>query len=558
MLTTSLLWAQDISVTASLSSPTIALNEAAQLTITVVGAKDDITPPDVPKIEGFAVRFLGPSTQISIVNGQYSSQRSFIYNLFPAKTGHLQIPAITLNVGGADHTTAPLDMEVTNAAATPAAASTAAPTAESLKDRIFLQLSTPKARVYVGEKVPVSIRLFVNSLPLRNIQFPVMEKNGFVMDGIGQPQQYSQELNGVKYDVVDFSTYIYPTRAGDLDLGPVRLEGNLLYKTERSASSGGGLLNDDFFRGFFDNYQARPITLNAEALKMHVLDLPEEGRPANFSGAVGQLDFIASVAPSEVKVGDPLTLRMKVSGSGNFKSLEMPVFNDSRFKAYDPQTKDEGNARTLEQVIIPTADGITQVPALAFSYFDPMAGEYKAATQGPFAIKIAAAEPGHEFKAVGFSNLPQGAPIKVEQVDYVQEYVKKPIKKLIAFCRTPHSWAMALGFCLIVGGWSIWRNFRKRLISDDAFARKFNASKNAKQGLAQMEKLLKAGDEPGFYAMLHKTLSAHMRDKGLKEGNVPELKAIYESCDLVRFAGVRLGADQMQRHLEQTRRIVKS
>ena len=77
--------------------------------------------------------------------------------------------------------------------------------------------------------------------------------------------------------------------------------------------------------------------------------LPEDNRPDDFSGAIGQFDFQASVAPLQVKAGDPLTLKMDIKGSGNFKNLKMPVFKAPGFKSYEPQIKDQGMKKQLKK-----------------------------------------------------------------------------------------------------------------------------------------------------------------------------------------------------------------
>jgi len=547
--------AEDVLVEAVVSPDKISIKESAQLTVTVHGGGKGENAPQLPHIDGLDARYLGPSTSISIINGQYSSERSFIYNLFPVKTGRFQVPPLTVTVEGKDYTTKPADLEVVAGNIDRNDTSSSAPS-ENLKDRLFMVLAIPKTKVYVGEKVPVSVKLMVAQVPLHNIQFPKIDKNGFVMDDFSQPRQYTQAVNGTKYNVIDFSTYLYPVAAGALTVGPVQIEGSLLYRNpqqQRRNPSGGSFFNDDFFNGFFDSYQEKPITASSETLKLEVMPLPEEGRPTGFSGAVGQLDFDASISPAEVRVGDPVTLRMKVSGSANFRSIQVPVFSDSHFKTYDPQVKNEGNALTLEQVIIPTDVNIVAVPALYFNYFDPISGEYKTLTQGPFNLKVTAPQPGQEFKVVGFSELQAPA----APVDYVQKYIKQPFDRSVAVLKTPRFWMKVGIFIVIWGLWMAWRRFRARLASDKSFARRVNALKHAKRGLAQAERALNSSDAKDFYGILYKTLNSYVRDKGLKEESIPGLKAIYEAGEFVRFAGARPDPSQMRSHLEQARQIVK-
>ncbi|MBI4308941.1 MAG: protein BatD, partial [Candidatus Omnitrophica bacterium] len=445
---------------------------------------------------------------------------------------------------------------------------------ENINDRIFMTVSVPKTEVYLGERVPLTVKLFIAQLPMRNVQYPKMDKDGFGTDNFSQPRQYSQVLNGMKYDVVDFKTFIYPGRAGDLAVGPVKIEGGLLYKAQGRRRSG-GVFDDDFFNGFFDSYQERPVTVNSQALHLKVLDLPPEGKPANFTGAVGQLDFKASISPAEVKVGDPVTLRMAISGEGNLKSIPMPVFNSNAVKTYEPQIKVEGNAKTLEQVIIPTGEKIIEVPPLYFHYFDPIDGRYKTLRQGPFPLKVTAPAPGQEFKAVGFTNLPQNN-AQIQQVDYVQKYIKGPLEKLMALGKQPKFWLMLFGAGLLWGLWVLWMRFKDRLAKDTAFARRLNASRHAREGLNSAQKYLNTGEAREFYNAVFKTLSHYLADKFhkpagslswdqaqglLEQSKIPpeQIKAVkdlFDACDAVRFAGGRTNARRMGEDMAKLQAVI--
>ena len=89
-------YAQDTSFEAFVNTNKVDLGETVQLTLSFEGGKTD-SPPEIPHIDGLEARYLGPSTSIAIMNGQYSSHVSYLYTLFPQKTGKFQIPSITSN-----------------------------------------------------------------------------------------------------------------------------------------------------------------------------------------------------------------------------------------------------------------------------------------------------------------------------------------------------------------------------------------------------------------------------------------------------------------------------
>jgi len=127
----------------------------------------------------------------------------------------------------------------------------------------------------------------------------------------------------------------------------------------------------------------------APAVTLDVKPLPQAGRPEGFSGGVGQFLFDAEVAPTDVAVGDIVKLTLAVRGQGNLEGLRMPRVSPGRhFKAYDPRSI-PGTQRSevrSEQAIVPQSTNAVAVPAVSFSYFDPLAKAYRTVTRGPFRL----------------------------------------------------------------------------------------------------------------------------------------------------------------------------
>ena len=92
--------------------------------------------------------------------------------------------------------------------------------------------------------------------------------------------------------------------------------------------------------GFFPQNEARRVALSAEAQKLAVLPLPAENMPANFSGAVGNYSMTVTAGPTNVAAGDPITVKVQISGRGALDALTLPeqtAWHD--FKTYPPTTK---------------------------------------------------------------------------------------------------------------------------------------------------------------------------------------------------------------------------
>jgi BatD DUF11 like domain len=584
MASSSVLRADAITFEATVNSPRVSLDEVLQLTLTFTGVNQDLDPVSLPVLDGFSAKYLGPSTNVSIVNGDYHSERSFIYNLFPSKVGRFQIPPISATIAGQTYTTKPIDVEVFGSSAQAQASNGAggqnqAPTAESLKDKILIVVSVDKTNVYLNERVLLSVKLLVNGVPIRDIQYPQFDKTGFTVDDFEKPQQDSQVINGIRYDMVEFKTNVYPDRLGDLPIGPVQIQGNIVYKTGQNNpfNQDNNPFGADIFNNFFDSYATSPMTASSQPIHLHVSPLPSEGRPDDFSGAIGQsFDFQASVAPLQVKAGDPLTLKMSITGRGNFKSLKMPAFNAPGFKSYEPQIKDVGDEKTAEEVIIPTSMGIKEVPALHFSYFDTSVKDYKTITQGPFAIQVMAPSPDQEFKAVGFSNISAGPSVlPAKQFSFGKIFIKihKVLRKL---CGSILFW-ISLGFILAAGiSYFVWRRFQERLENDPAFARRLKAVREARQALISAREYISKVQAKDFYALISKVLREYLANKWhqspaalsveeilsqlkaakLDESHIAQVKAILEQTDLVCFAGANRDVAQMRADLSTTQNLI--
>ncbi|MCK4882208.1 MAG: protein BatD, partial [Candidatus Omnitrophica bacterium] len=339
---------------------------------------NDIDQIQLPKIEEVDVQYLGPSTRVSIVNGQYSSSKTFTYSLLPRKEGQFQIPSFNIMIAGKSYIVDPLMITVVsnNNGGSSQGRQT------RLEDKIFLKLESSKREVYLNERLDVKVRLFVTGLSAKDVQYPNIDSVGFSVGENVQPKQYQQVIDGIRYGIVEFHKEVYPTRTGSLSLGPAQTNCNLL--VERKAGGRNSMFDDDFFNSFFGRHESRPITLFSEVVPINVLPFPEEGKPGDFSGAVGQFDFNVSVSPTEVKEGDPITFRTTVLGKGNLTAIQMPSLSSGEdFKLYDPQVFEKGDIKKTEQVIIPRSEEIKEVPQIRFSYFDPELRKYQTIKKGP-------------------------------------------------------------------------------------------------------------------------------------------------------------------------------
>jgi len=568
--------AEDISVVATVENTTVELSSSLQLTITVNGLQS-LAPITLPEIDGFQSRFLGPSTRVAVVNGSFSSSIAFLYRLYPQKTGKFTIPALQINIQGKDYATRPISVEVVpdGNPADSAGESTAA-VSRTLNDQLFVRLFAPKDTVFIGERVPIVARLYVGGVSIRDGYFSQFEHTGFMADDFKKVKEYPQVINGINFQVAEYLAFVYPTRTGSLTLGPLSVACNIRVKASsrsRMAAGSDAFFGDDFFDNFFSGYDVRPFTVESTPLRFTVRDLPSEGRPVGFNGAVGNFDFSLTAGPAEVKAGDPVTVKMRISGEGNMKTVRMPEFGEqsgikNSFKLYDAEVSEKDGEQVAEQVLIPLNERAAEVPAISFSFFNPESGQYKTITRGPIPLRVSPAPAS--AVPVTASALPlagvEPAPEKIgEDIVFIKSMPGNWQPRGLVVWR---SGLFLVLLFLILGFWSAgYFSFRwtHRLRTDTRFARRMRAPRQARAGMAAAQKYLNSGAQKEFYDTVFKTLQDYLGNKfhlpagsitvdtvagaiGInprKEKIIAKIKAVWNECEIVRYGQAPLDKAKM-------------
>ena len=339
--------AKDVKFELSLDKQRTALGENAQLGLSFYGTQS-MPAPDIGNIPGLEIRYVGPSTMMTVMNGQVSSSITHMYTIQPLKIGKFQIGPLSFKYKSDTYNSNMVFLEVSEEKVIPKE-SEEAPTPEklNLEDKIFVTLDVDKAQSYVNELIPVTVGLYVNRLNVSDIQLPAFDQEGFSKVDFKEPRQYRQQRDGLIYEVLEFKTNIFGTKPGEYALGPARIKCSVMVKKRmaRTPSMRDDMFGDDysrdsFFEEFFTHYERHPMELKSQSTRLIISALPAEGRPKGFSGAVGDYQFIYNVSPTKVRVGDPITLRMDINGTGNFNTVLMPKLDNAPgFKAYEPDVK---------------------------------------------------------------------------------------------------------------------------------------------------------------------------------------------------------------------------
>ena len=383
--------AADVSVRASLSRGITVIGDPVQYQIKITGARR-VVPPREAEVDGLVIRYAGPSENavMRFQNGSFTSERTttLVYEIVPERNGTFTIPAVAVEADGKTFRTEPVGLTV-QPSSTPGS-----PDPETIG---FAEFVVPKKTAYLGEAIPLELRLYVDArVRWQPVAMPEIAGEGFTKQKIPEPQRSQTQRNGREYDVLTFKTAIMPGRAGKITIGPSEIPFNARVPRARRGGPRSllDMFDDDVFGDpFFSTTQQ--IKAKAAAIELNVRTLPAAGKPQDFAGAVGNFQMAAEGSPKHVKVGDPVTMRLRVSGRGNFDRTTAPVIKDpAGWRSYPPSNTFKADddvgisgTKTFEMAVVPETK-TTEMPAFQFSYFDPVAEKYVTLATEPAPLSV--------------------------------------------------------------------------------------------------------------------------------------------------------------------------
>ena len=402
------LQADAISVNAAVETNEVFVGEAFVFQIQVQGA-DNPSKPDLSAISGFQIEELGGQqnnrASISIINGRMSRvvQRGyfFSYRLTPIQPGRQIIPAIEVHVAGKTLHTRSIAIMVKRPQET---------------GDFKLRLALDPVRCYVGQPVVLTITWYIGK-NTRNFSFtiPVLNDSRFEHDEFSLQQESGKKylsleiagsktiaskstamLAGKEYLTVQFHKVLIPRQAGNFTLAAatVRCEGLIGYQRRRNDPFA-DFFNNDFFGGPKGVYKKFVVPSNTPALEVSAL--PEAGRPSGFSGHIGNYTIATAAKPTEVNIGDPITLTITLSGPQYLSQVAPPDLLRQEDLTRDFKVPKEiaagvvqGNSKVFTQTIRATHAKIRAIPAIKLPYFDPQRGRYRIARSAPIPLTVRA------------------------------------------------------------------------------------------------------------------------------------------------------------------------
>jgi hypothetical protein len=542
-----------ITVRAYTDKTTMGDAETLLYTVEATGNFRDLGAVTAPATRGLTTVQTSPvqSWSISSVNGRQRQQLTLQWQYRPLGTGTAYLGGATVRLDGRAYTTDPIVVDVVAQASrgapptwTPSPAGSprrdAAPPAD-----IFIQAEPPSTTAYVGEQVVVDYVLFFepNVLPRNSRIASAWDADGFWREDLELDRYVGTSV--VRRGERTFETApikrlaVFPTRSGQLSIDSLDIEVDVL-RAQRLGPPGSP-------RSFLHNRLGSRFereTITAPPVTVEVRPLPP-GAPPSFDGAVGQFGLAVDADRREVEAGEPVRVTATISGSGNIATLEAPAWDAPDVFEQYPARADEQidraaaavrGRKTFTYMLVPRYGGRFTLPPVAWTYFEPEAGEYRTLRSDSLRLRVIG--PAAPLAEVGGTAAPDALVGPRATATWQRRTTPTP------FYLQPWVWAgFAVPALALLGLVAVLRRQRD---GDSPYARSLGAFPAAERGLRDAAAHLDAGEPRAFYAGLDRTLRLFLADRlgtpalGLSLPDLDRLLAARSVAEATRADIVRL------------------
>jgi len=549
---------QGQTITVQASATRVAVGEQLQLTYTVKGGASEFEGPD---LKDFTL-LMNPTQHFSrqMINGVFSQSTSVIYLITPKEEGSFTIgpakaviaggkiiesPEVKIKVKGNLQLQAPQqygnnsnNYQYNGGSISPpnnlntnpygnnnAQSSTVTPqvSASPTKD-YFIRYGLSKQRAYVGEQIILAVKLYtrVDVRGPDDFAFPTLE--GFWKydaPKVSQIKRDRESIDGVTYTVYTvFENFLFPQKTGTLRIEPAMLKCRVVKPYEPSG---------DWWEDFMNSGMGRevPVTLHTQAVEIEVSELPEENKPENFSGAVGEYSMKTEISRDKLKVNDAFNIKITLSGNGNLKLIDPPQLNvPESFESLPPKVTDNigvtnagvNGSKIFDYTVIARRDGSDTIPAATFSYFDLGRKDYAVLNTPDFPVTVEPGDPSQAAQVNSFTRQQKAAAkedIRDIKTGAVQLFSPAPFFGSRAFNLL--MLLPPLGFLVFL----LLHRRRKKQQEDVAGMKSRQAGKVARRHLHTAETFLHSRNVDLYYNELLRALHGYLSDKlGMQTGEL--------------------------------------
>lgn len=547
---------------ATVDNNRVSENDRFELRFTFEGknlnALKNFNPPSLKEFRVLS----GPnqSTSMQIINGVSSSSLTLSYILMPNTTGAFTIGSASIQYEDKSYTTDPIKVTIIKGSQKPKDDSGKQISNEEIAKNLFIRATIDKSKVYLGDQVTVTYKLYTRlNIASQMSVDKLPQYQGFWAEELETARNISfsrEVIDGQQYNVGLLKrAALFPNQAGKLEVTPFELTIPIQVQKKKNPNN----VWDDFFGDPFGRAEIVEYQAKSNTLKVEVMPLPENNKPASFKGAVGKFDFSASLDKQKTKTNEPIALKLDISGTGNIKLLELPPFElPNGFEKYDPKVDEQiqrsgriSGTKKAEYLLIPRVAGSREIPPIEFSYFDPEKRSYQTISSKSFNVVI-------EQGQGGVSDLANQQ--RIEQLDSDIRFIKTQFedvdKRSEILVLKPTFWIASLvpflASLVLIG----WKRKQDKLSGNQQLLRYSKAEKVARKRFKTAKKLLDQNNIELFYSEISQALFGYLEDKfhipkseftldraadellkrDIKPELVEKMKANAQKCEFIRFA----------------------
>ena len=542
-----------VSFVVKASKKTLGINERLRIDFEMNEDGDNFVPPS---FKGFNV-VGGPNQSISNswINGKRSYSKTYSYFLAPKSQGTFSINQATIEIDDQIYKTTPLKIIITEAVSKPKDGNSADYVAS---ENVHLIAEVSKSNPFLNEAITIVYKLYVSNDVSITRSWQELDTPKFqdfwsqYIEEKGEQQIYETTYEGKPYRYVILrKAVLYPQKTGELTIEPLTLDVPIDVQ---------GNTRDIFGRRRMTRVNR---TISAGKRIINVKPLPIEGRPDDFSGAVGNFNFSVSVNKTMLDANEALELKIRTKGIGNLKLFNLPSLTlPSSLEVYEP-VRDNKVAINIKGMngfisdtytIIPQYKGSYPIRPISFSYFDVTSSKYKTIISDEIVVKVQNGPVPNQLTEVNKSlSTENDLPITNNQFKYIKTSTKFISINDLVFFKTFKFWCLlSIPFVFIPIIILIGNTRRKRL--NDIEGRRYRiATRLAKKYLSEAKNNI--GKQELFYDSLERALYNYLKaklaivtsefskekiielltDRKVEKNVVSDFEGLLKSCEFARY-----------------------
>ena len=540
LICTANLFAQDVQFTAQ-SKAVAVVGETFTLIYTLNAQGSNFRGPNIQGLDMLSGPNTSTSSSIRMINGSTSMSITYTYTylLQATREGSFSIPAATVSVNGKQYSSNALSIKVIKNSGSSGAQNQGATNQNrgtgssgtgvtGSSNDVYVKAFASNSSPLQGEGIVITYKIFTK-VPIAQINISKLSSfSGFwsqnLMKENDKLQQTTQVIDGEQYVVADIRKIaLFPLKSGRLVIDPLELACVAQVRRQTKTRTGDPFFDDFFNDSFFNSGVANvEKTLKSNPVIISVRPLPEEGKPDDFSGAVGNFTLHAEIDKTRLKTNEAVTLKCAISGRGNIQLIDkLNLTFPPDFETYDPkvisdiQTTASGISgnQVFEYLMIPRKPGKFTIKPVTFSYFDLEKKRYMSLSSPEFSLEVekGAGESGAVMTYSGANK---------EEIKYIGSDIRHIKDDGVHLKIAGSRFFASIGFWLLLVipllffllFLVLWRKLAARR-SDTVLMKNLRATKIARKRLQKAEEFQKSGQQDDFYIAISQSLWGYLSDK---------------------------------------------